>query len=234
MTPVPTISLVQLAVSRAHPARAIHCAGSDRASTLRPLLMSDTEQIERAVSESLSELRRFMPWAHLEQSAVSQLEHRRNTEAEYFAGRDMGMGLFSPDGTLLVCCGLHPRVPLNPRGLELGYWTRSTYARRGLATLAVQIMTVYAFDKLDSDRVQVQHHEDNVGSRRVIEKCGFLPEGVQRNVTTAPTAALIEAGHVATRVNRIWSLVPDDLAQLPWVAELRARLSYVNMAGHPV
>src|SRR5689334_6594948 len=141
-------SLRSLPVSRAHPARAIGCATPGGSLTLRPLLMSDTEQVEQAVYESRRALQRFMPWAHVERNYIAQLERRRDTEADYFAAREFSMGLFSQDETLLVVCGLHFRVPLNANGVECGYWTRTGHTGRGFATLALQIATLYAFDKL--------------------------------------------------------------------------------------
>jgi RimJ/RimL family protein N-acetyltransferase len=232
MESVPGASLGALPVSRAHPARAIGCVTTAGDLTLRPLLMSDTEQVEQAVYESRKELQRFMPWAHVERNYVAQLERRRATEADYFAARELNMGLFSEDRTLVVVCGLHFRVPLNPNAVECGYWTRTGHTGRGFATLALQIATLYAFDKLGCDRVQVLHNEENAASCRVVEKCGFQREGMLRNVTAAPSAELVRGGYVQTRKSVLWALVDCDLDALSWVPPLRARLSYVNMAGY--
>ena len=225
--------LRSLSVSRKHPAQAIHCKRGSEALTLRPLRLGDAAQVLSAVEESLPELKVFMPWAHGDQGLQAQLQRRIATEADYFAGRELNMGLFV-DGTLVVCCGLHFRVPLNPNGVECGYWTRTGHARKGWATLVLQMMTLYALDKLACDRVQVLHHEYNVASRRVIEKAGFMFEANLRNVVAAPSAELIAGGHVSSRRSLLWSLVPEDLRSLPWVAPLRERLQFDNMLGHPV
>ena len=227
-----TASLATLPVSRAHPARAIHYSGPEGAYTLRPMRMGDASAMFAAVEESLLELRRFMPWAHLPRTPLSQLERLRLVENDYFAGRDLQMGLFLEDGTFAATCGLHFRVPINARGVECGYWTRSSQSGRGLATLGLRLLTLYAVDKLDCDRVQVLHHEHNLASRRVIEKCGYRFETVMRNLTTAPTPEMIASGHVSTRNTHVWAIVPDDLQALDWPASMRVRMRYVNMAGH--
>jgi RimJ/RimL family protein N-acetyltransferase len=93
-------------------------------------------------------------------------------------------------------------------------------------------MTLYAFDKLECDRAQVMHNEENVASRRVIEKAGFRFEGTLRNCTAAPSPEQRAGGYVASRRSLLWALLPEDLVDLPWVAPLRGTLRYVNMLGH--
>ena len=222
-----------LPVSRKYPAHAIHCQEDAALVTLRPLRISDTLEVTRAVQESLSELKVFMPWAHGVQSLNAELERRITTQADYWGGRDMNMGLFV-SGALVACCGLHYRVPLNPAGIECGYWTRTSQARRGWATLALQMMALYAFDQLDCDRVQVQHNELNLASRRVIAKVGFVLEASLRNATAEPSDEMIAGGLVSSRTSLLWSLVPEDLKSLAWVAALRAQLRYENVFGCPV
>ncbi len=231
-------SLRELTVSRAHPARLIHVRARDEELVLAPTLMTDAEAIADAIEASLPELRRFMPWAHRAQPSLTQLERLRTAESEYFAGRDMSMALFRERGggrrDVLAMVGLHPRTPLNPCALEVGYWTPTPLARRGYATLAARCVTLYAFDKLGADRVQVMCDEANAGSRRVIDNCGFVLEGTMENVTTAPTKELTDAGFVHSGRNPMFSLVPSTFARLPWVAPLRASMRYVNLAGYEI
>ena len=51
---------------------------------------------------------------------------------------------------------------------------------RGIATEAVQAVTEYAFGPLDLVRVQAGIFAWNAASMRVLEKCGYEREGVQR------------------------------------------------------
>jgi RimJ/RimL family protein N-acetyltransferase len=231
-------SLPELPISRAHPARLIHVRFRGEALVLGPTLMTDAEAIVEGIEASLPELRRFMPWSHLPQTVQGQLERLRGVEADYFAGRELTMGLFrerpGARRELLAMVGLHPRVPLNPRSLEVGYWAPTPHAKKGFTTFGVKCALVYAFDKLGSDRVQVMTDEANAGSRRVIEKCGFAFEGLLRNMTAAPSAALVAGGYVATGRNPMYALFPDTFAALPWVAEVRASMRWVNLAGYEV
>lgn len=223
----------RLEVSRAFPARKILFEHDGGPLVLRPMAMTDAKTVLDAADASRAELAPFMPWSHVKKTLTEEVARLRNGEADYFAGREMTMGLFrETDGTFLSMVGLHPRVPLNPRGLEIGYWAPTPQAGRGWTTLAVRIATVYAFDKLGSDRVQVMCDELNVKSRRVIEKCGFELEGVMKNVTAALTKEQIEKGSRSSGRNPMFSHVPETFEAQAWVAGVRAAMTYVDLTGH--
>ncbi|MFO0549977.1 MAG: GNAT family N-acetyltransferase [Polyangiaceae bacterium] len=238
-----TSPLASLPISRKYPARAITVRApfgpGSPSLTLRPTVTTDAEAIADAINASLPELHRFMPWSHHPQTALTQLERLKGTEADFLNGRDIVMAFFEPATDLhpkdmLAMIGLHPRTPLNPAALEIGYWAATPHSRRGLTTLGVQLMTLYAFEKLGSDRVQVMCDELNVASRRVIEKCGFVFEGTLQNVTHAAPPELVEKGFLHSGRNPMFALVPESFAALEWPRELRARVSYTNFAGYLV
>lgn len=224
-------SLEELAVSRKYPARQIELQHPEGPLVLRPTLMQDAERICRDVELSVEALRAFMPWSHAPQTPLSQLERLRANEAAYYSGSEMVMGLFRGE-TMLAMVGLHPRVPLNPTALEVGYWAPTAQSGKGWTTLGVQIAILYAFDKLAAERVQVMCDEANMASRRVIEKAGFCFEGTLLNVVQSVPPELVQNGYAGTPRHLMFGLVPEQLAGLPWAAPLRARLRYQNLAGY--
>ncbi|MGE0790918.1 MAG: GNAT family N-acetyltransferase [Sandaracinaceae bacterium] len=226
------MSSVPIRISREHPSRAIHVSHRGADLVLRPIGIADTEILVDAIRSSLPELKPWMPWAHYPVTVESQLAVNRSFEAKYFAAQDMVMGLFD-GGALLAMIGLHPRVPLNPRALEVGYWTPSAVAGRGFATLGARVATLYAFDRLGCDRVQVMHDEANAASRRVIEKCGFALEGRLRAFAAAPSDEAVAGGFRHSGVHLMWALFPDTFEALPWVDELRAATRYEDVLGRP-
>jgi [ribosomal protein S5]-alanine N-acetyltransferase len=74
------------------------------------------------------------------------------------------------------------------RGAELGYWLGETYWGRGIATAAVQAFTRYAFEAHDLLRIFANVFSWNPASGRVLEKAGYLREGVLR-------ASVVKDGH---------------------------------------
>lgn len=63
---------------------------------------------------------------------------------------------------------------------ELGYVSAKKYWGRGLMTQAVQLALQRGFQELDVARIEAFVSPLNIGSQRVLEKNGFLHEGIMR------------------------------------------------------
>ena len=66
------------------------------------------------------------------------------------------------------------------RSGELGYWLAEPYWGQGIMTWAVREVCREAFEKLDIVRIYAESYAHNMGSRRVLEKAGFVQEGTLR------------------------------------------------------
>ncbi|WP_250278255.1 GNAT family N-acetyltransferase [[Clostridium] colinum] len=62
----------------------------------------------------------------------------------------------------------------------LGYVLSKDYWGKGIMTEAVKKIVQYCFVTLDLDILSVSHFKDNIASKRVIEKNGFIYEGTIR------------------------------------------------------
>lgn len=63
---------------------------------------------------------------------------------------------------------------------ELGYGIGEEYRGLGYATEAVETILTWAFDQPGVTAVAAETEAGNAASRRVLEKCGFLPAGEGR------------------------------------------------------
>jgi RimJ/RimL family protein N-acetyltransferase len=66
------------------------------------------------------------------------------------------------------------------RSAEVGYWLGEEVWGRGLATAALRGLAGHAFGAFDLLRLFAVPFADNLASRRVLEKVGFVLEGVMR------------------------------------------------------
>jgi len=64
---------------------------------------------------------------------------------------------------------------------EIGYWVGEAYWGRGIATAACAALTAYGFERLGLRRLETKVYAPNAASMRVLEKCGYLREGVMRD-----------------------------------------------------
>ncbi len=137
--------------------------------------------LNEAVAESFAELHRWMPWAKTMPTPGDSETFSREMAAKFAARKDFGLRVWTKDGSrLLGATGLHPRTA-TPRAFEIGYWTRTSEAGKGIMTEAVRALTQYAFDQFDAVRVQIRADRENLASRRVAEKAGYVLEGIMRH-----------------------------------------------------
>ena len=202
---------------------------------LRRSQLCDLPQLADGVLDSLPELRQFMPWAHMAGSSCLEAQTQRcQTLIQLWdVGRDFAFNLFvrQADGSLRFagCLGLHPRCLAN-HGLEIGYWVRSDCTGQGLCTLAVKMAVLAGFQAIGLKRIQVGCDVANEGSRRVIEKVGFISEGIQRNMGEVdPPFDAVERGWRGIGNTASYALIPTDLERLDWPDSVARHLHFESL-----
>ena len=93
-------------------------------------------------------------------------------------------------------------ISLEDGRASVGYWLAPHASGRGAATRTLRLLSRWAFDQLGVDRLELTCSPENVASRRVAERCGFVREGVLRS-------------HVPFKGGRrdtmVFSLLPGEL-----------------------
>lgn len=83
------------------------------------------------------------------------------------------------DGSLIGTCGFNSWSRRN-NSAGIGYDLMPEFWGRGIATEAVRAMLEWGFEHLALNRIQADVIVGNVTSGRVLQKLGFVAEGVQR------------------------------------------------------
>lgn len=84
------------------------------------------------------------------------------------------------DGIAVGAIGLKLNADVERCSAELGYWLGEPFWGQGLVTGAVQHITQWAIDAFDLTRVFAVPFAWNPASCRVLEKAGFVREGIMR------------------------------------------------------
>jgi len=101
-------------------------------------------------------------------SCAADTEERQICRAIVVEGRAAGsVGIF---------CG----TDVYEKSAELGYWLAEEYWGQGIMTEAVRRLVQEAFEKFDIVRIYAEPFAYNTGSRRVLEKAGFVLEGTMK------------------------------------------------------
>ena len=160
---------------------------------LRSFRAEDAPDLFAALTESIVELRShlwFLPWVAEEPTPRSAEIRCRKAEANFLLRADLPYLAFErASGRLVASIGLHRTDWLLPK-TEVGYWVRTSEAGNGYASEGVAALTAWALESLGAKRVELVTDEQNTGSRRVAERCGFRLEGVLRNVMQSPNGKL--------------------------------------------
>jgi [ribosomal protein S5]-alanine N-acetyltransferase len=85
------------------------------------------------------------------------------------------------DGKAVGVIGLTLGEAERRHSAELGYWLGEPFWSQGIVSVAVRAVTDYAIKELGLTRIESYVFSWNPASARVLEKVGFLREGVLRN-----------------------------------------------------
>jgi RimJ/RimL family protein N-acetyltransferase len=168
---------------------------------LRPWRIDDVEALYEAAIESFKELSPWMPWCHenyqKEDSStfIASREERWQHDTEYgFIITDVETGLF------IGSVGIN-QVNRSYKMANLGYWVRTSWAGRGVASRATILCARFGFEQLNFERIEIMAAVSNLASQRVAEKVCALREGVLRR-----RLWLRDGPHDAV----LFSLIPQD------------------------
>ncbi|MFV0516717.1 MAG: GNAT family N-acetyltransferase [Aminipila sp.] len=163
---------------------------------LRPFEMSDAEDVYAyAKNPNVGPTAGWKPHESLEES-VDIIEN-------LFLANDMWAIVFKETGHVIGTIGLEPdkRRPDIP-SKELGYSLSEEFWGKGIMTEAAQAVIRYGFEDLGLEVLAICTSPTNNRSARVIEKCGFTYEGIQRRCYKIFDGSL--------RDSRCYSLLKDE------------------------
>jgi ribosomal-protein-serine acetyltransferase len=149
---------------------------------LRSPRRTDVTPLDEAIQETLDELVRWLPWArpgHRRADSRQYIRHARLARSQRIALEYVLLD--AATGQLLGMASLH-RLDWPRRSAGLGYWVRRSAWGRGIATEAGGALTDQAFHRLDLHRVEAYVATGNKASQHVVEKLGFLREGIAREL----------------------------------------------------
>ena len=99
-------------------------------------------------------------------------------EAQRLAGRALTLAIGDP---LQGAVGLTD-VDWRERRAEVGYWVAASARGRGLASLAVRLLSDWALAQAGLERLDLYANPANEASQRVAEKAGYTREGLLREL----------------------------------------------------
>ena len=142
---------------------------------LRPLELGDATSLARHANdrEVWQNLRDRFPHPYSEADAIAYIEHLATRPIPTSFGIDVEGGAI---GSISLMVG----EDIARQTAEVGYWIGREFWGRGIMSDAVRAMTKYAFEELGLVRVFAVPFVTSTQSSRVLEKAGYVKEGLMR------------------------------------------------------
>lgn len=96
-------------------------------------------------------------------------------------GKDGVFCAIAVDGKIVGNISIEQKADVYSKDGEIGYLLLTDYWSKGIMTEAVRQICEIAFTELDIIRITGLVYATNAASQRVLEKNGFVREGLQRN-----------------------------------------------------
>jgi RimJ/RimL family protein N-acetyltransferase len=140
----------------------------------------DAVEVNRAVLDSIDQLKQWMPWAQSPPTLDETRQYAARSLARFVLREEITFRLIErASGTYAGNLSLF-NIDWQVRKFEIGYWLRTSLCGQGYMTEAVTAVTNFAFEKLSARRVEIRTDFRNDRSYRVAERAGFNLEGVFR------------------------------------------------------
>jgi ribosomal-protein-alanine N-acetyltransferase len=122
-----------------------------------------------------SNLRDGFPNPFTPEAAEKFIETARTADPAKVLMRAVDVG-----GKAVGSIGVFRQEDIYRKSADIAYWLGEPFWGKGIMTEAVMQMCRLAFERLDIVRIQAEPFARNTGSCRVLEKAGFVLEGIHK------------------------------------------------------
>jgi ribosomal-protein-serine acetyltransferase len=146
------------------------------------LALPTEANIEKAfavVMENYDHLYEWMPWVNESFSLESVREYYHRTLLKFANNEDeIGLNIVYK-GEIVGGTGFH-EINRGDKSAEIGYWLAKDATGKGLITKSVVKLLEYGFEEMRLNRIVIKCVPENIKSRAIPERLGFIREGIER------------------------------------------------------
>lgn len=147
---------------------------------LRPVAEKDIDEIFRACQDPIiSKYTTIRPDYKLEM-AIQFVNERA---PQFFANQSELIFTIEHDGKFAGVISLHTIDQGNHRA-EIGYWLEKSMRGKGIGVTAAELLTDYGLLTIGFMRIEAMVNVDNPASQKLLEKAGYVNEGILRQRVT--------------------------------------------------
>jgi ribosomal-protein-serine acetyltransferase len=162
----------------------------------------DIDKLYEAVKDSIPEVSEWLPWCHPYYSKQESIDWINLQTDAWEYGNEFSFKIVDPEsGKIIGGVGLN-QIIKEHKVANLGYWVRTGFTRKGIATSATILCAKFGFEDLGLNRIEIIAAIENFASIRVAKKAGARRDCILRN-----RLFVHDIIHDAV----MFSLIPEDL-----------------------
>ena len=144
---------------------------------IRPWQKEDAADLSAALNNPkvLENLRDGLPYPYTEADALDYITAMLSADPN-----DTFAFAITVDGKVVGSIGAFRQQNIHSQTAEMGYYVAEPYWGKGVGTEAVRQTCKYVFEHTNILRIFAEPFSFNKGSRRILEKNGFVFEGILR------------------------------------------------------
>ncbi|MEX1031125.1 MAG: GNAT family N-acetyltransferase [Paenibacillaceae bacterium] len=144
---------------------------------LRKMTMEDQHDLFEYASDP--ELTKYTIWDY-HRTMEDSIYYLQHVLTQYENAQVTNWGIILKSNQKLIgTCGFVYWAPEHHRA-EVGYALSRKYWKRGMMSEAIQEVISFGFDNMDLNRIEARCNTGNIGSERIMQKCGMTFEGIIR------------------------------------------------------
>lgn len=141
---------------------------------LEKLLPDDAEELFEVITSNAEHLQERLPGLSYVETPQDAAKYIHTLLGEVDCG-EAWHGKITEDGQIVGRASL-TLVEYGPSGAEIGYWVAKEAGGRNIASRTAKALTDFGFMTLGLDKIVAKIEPDNLASRQVALRSGFVPE----------------------------------------------------------
>lgn len=153
---------------------------ADKQIELRSIQVEDAHELFLVIKENQHYLKKWINWVEFivkEEDLTRIIETWHNSSVR---SEGIHLGVFYQSKIIGMLDFLY--IDTMNGKTELACWLSEKYQGRGIMSIATQALVDYSFRELGLHRVEIRAAVENIKSRAIPERLGFVKEGILRHV----------------------------------------------------
>jgi ribosomal-protein-serine acetyltransferase len=151
----------------------------DEELSLKLIEYKDAEELYALSDRSRNHLGTWLPWIHFTESVEDTKKFIKGCLQRYADNNGQTICIMYK-GKIAGVIDFH-EMNWSHNKTSIGYWMGIDYKGLGLLTRSCKVLFDHAFNDLGLNRIEIRAAEENVKSRAVPERLGFVQEGIIRD-----------------------------------------------------